>query len=144
MNPVKTSLAIAAILCASTFAFAHDGKDQDTGHQTGHHHGGGHHGGMMNSRMKAMDTDNDGLVSKAEFMKAHEAMWDSMPKDKSGQVSLAEMEKAHQARMAERHEQRREKMMQQHENMMQEHEEMMDETETATKDETAKEDPAKQ
>jgi hypothetical protein len=99
---------------------------------------------MMNSRMKSMDTNNDGLVSKAEFMKAHEAMWDSMPKDKSGQISIAEMEKAHQARMADRHTRKHEEMMEHHEKMMQEHEKMMNESESDTKDEAAKDEPAKQ
>jgi hypothetical protein len=142
MNRVKTSLAIAAILCASTFAFAHDGMNQGQGPQSGHHGQG--HGGMMNSRMKSMDTNNDGLVSKAEFMKGHEAMWDSMPKDKSGQISIADMEKAHQARMADRHTRKHEEMMEHHEKMMQEHEKMMDESESETKDEAAKDEPAKQ
>jgi Ca2+-binding EF-hand superfamily protein len=49
--------------------------------------------GMM--QMKNMDTDNDGTVSKEEFMKAHEAMWDEMKKNKDGLVDVKEMQRMH-------------------------------------------------
>lgn len=49
--------------------------------------------GMM--QMKNMDTDNDGTISKEEFMKAHEAMWDGMKKNKDGLVDIKEMQKMH-------------------------------------------------
>jgi Ca2+-binding EF-hand superfamily protein len=47
------------------------------------------HGGMHFSA-KAMDTDNDGMISKDEFMKYHADMWDQMTKDSSGSMSTSD------------------------------------------------------
>ena len=44
--------------------------------------------GNMHFSAKAMDTDNDGMISKDEFMQYHEAMWDKMTKDSNGQMAL--------------------------------------------------------
>ena len=52
-----------------------------------------HHGMMM--KPQAMDTDNDGTLSKEEFMKAHEAIWDKMTKNKDGLVNLKDMRMMH-------------------------------------------------
>ena len=56
-------------------------------------------GGMMRQDgmkggmdMKMMDTNNDGMISKAEFMNHHEAMYDKMKKDSSGMVSVKDMQ----------------------------------------------------
>ena len=46
---------------------------------------------MMNS----MDANGDGMISKDEFIKAHEAKWDELPKNKDGLVSLADLNKMH-------------------------------------------------
>ncbi|MBA2411994.1 MAG: hypothetical protein H0V63_04095, partial [Burkholderiaceae bacterium] len=35
-------------------------------------------------RMKGMDANNDGMVSKEEFMKYHESMWDKMKRNPAG------------------------------------------------------------
>lgn len=51
----------------------------------------------MSMHMKAMDTNGDGMISKDEFMKGHEAMWDKMKKDGKGMVSLKEMEMQHES-----------------------------------------------
>lgn len=40
--------------------------------------------------MKAMDKDGDKMVSKAEFMKMHEAMFEKMDKNKDGMISTDE------------------------------------------------------
>jgi len=53
------------------------------------------HGMSMN--MKTMDTNGDGMISKDEFMKFHEMMWDKMKKDANGMVSVKEMQMHHQA-----------------------------------------------
>lgn len=58
---------------------------------------GGVKGGMamkdgMGMDMKMMDTNNDAMISKAEFMKHHEAMYDKMKKDSSGMVSVKDMQ----------------------------------------------------
>ena len=88
MNVLKTTLVMVALLAAPTFTFAHEGK----GHE-----------GDMHAHMKAMDINGDGVISRDEFMKAHEAKWNEMPKDKTGGVSVADMEKMHHE-MHEQHE----------------------------------------
>jgi hypothetical protein len=47
--------------------------------------------GMMASMMMKMDTNGDGMLSKEEFMKGHEAMFDSM-KGPNGMISLKDMQ----------------------------------------------------
>ena len=46
--------------------------------------------GGMHFSAKAMDTDNDGMISKDEFMKYHSDMWDQMTKDSNGTMSTAD------------------------------------------------------
>ena len=46
--------------------------------------------GGMHFSAKAMDADNDGMISKDEFMKYHADMWDSMTKDSNGSMSTAD------------------------------------------------------
>jgi EF hand len=75
MNKLFSAVAAGAIVCMSSPSIARD--DMDCGH------------GMM--QMSKMDTDNDGTVSKEEFMKAHEAMWEKMKKNKDGLVDVKEM-----------------------------------------------------
>ena len=56
---------------------------------------GGMKGGMAmkdGMDMKMMDTNNDAMISKAEFMNHHEAMYDKMKKDSSGMVSVKDMQ----------------------------------------------------
>lgn len=50
------------------------------------------HGAMKDGMgMKMMDANNDGMISKEEFMKHHEAMFDKMKKDSNGMVSMKDM-----------------------------------------------------
>ena len=60
--------AVAAALASTTFAVA----------------------AMEEMDMKAMDANHDGMVSKAEYMKYHEAMWSKMKK-KNGMVDVNDM-----------------------------------------------------
>ena len=46
----------------------------------------------MAKHMKMMDTNADGMISKDEFMKHHEGMYDGMKKNKSGMVSVKDMQ----------------------------------------------------
>ena len=46
--------------------------------------------GGMHFSAKAMDTDNDGMISKDEFMKYHSDMWDQMTKDSNGSMSTSD------------------------------------------------------
>ena len=54
------------------------------------HHLKGEGGGM-----KMMDTNNDGMITKDEFMKHHEMMWEKMKKNSTGAVSMKDMEMMH-------------------------------------------------
>ena len=73
-----TVIFAVAMLASTTSAFAMDemkmGQPMD-----------------MASMMKMMDTNNDGMVSKEEFMKHHEMMFDKMKKNKMGMVDMKEM-----------------------------------------------------
>ena len=44
--------------------------------------------------LKMMDTNGDGLISKAEYMKHHERMWAIFRKNKDGLVMMEDMRKA--------------------------------------------------
>jgi len=45
----------------------------------------------MASMMKMMDTNHDSMVSKEEFMKHHEMMFEKMKKNKMGMVDMKDM-----------------------------------------------------
>jgi hypothetical protein len=49
--------------------------------------------------MKMMDTNKDGMISKDEFMKHHEMMWDKMKKNSTGSVDMKDMESMHKEMM---------------------------------------------
>jgi hypothetical protein len=120
MNTLTSTLATAALMCTSTVAFAQEqSKPASNHHQE-------HQCGMMGSQMKSMDANGDGLITKIEFMNAHEAKWNDLPKNSDGAILIADMEKAHQAHMDSQHAQKHDAMMQNHQKMMNEHEEMMD------------------
>ena len=82
MNAVKTTLAVATLMCASTLTFAHE-HYRDCPRTD--------HGRWMQSQMKTMDTNHDGVISKDEFMTFHEAKWNALPKNKDGVVNLSDM-----------------------------------------------------
>jgi hypothetical protein len=44
--------------------------------------------------LKMMDTNGDGLISKAEYLKHHERMWAVFKKNKDGLVAMDDMKKA--------------------------------------------------
>jgi hypothetical protein len=41
--------------------------------------------------MRAMDTNSDGMVTREEFMKFHESMWNKTKRDKQGRATLADV-----------------------------------------------------
>lgn len=43
-------------------------------------------------RMQAMDTNNDGMVSRDEFMKYHDAMWNKTKRNQAGMAMMTDVE----------------------------------------------------
>jgi hypothetical protein len=90
-NYVLTALLTASLGLAATATLA------------GHHEGGeGHKGKKM---MERVDTNADGVVSKAEFMAKHEEMFIKMDADANGELTKDEMKngrKAMKEKMKER------------------------------------------
>ena len=87
------SLSAAALLFAGLSGCAQDGMMMKQGSMQA---GGGMKGGMD---MKMMDSDNDGMISKQEFMKHHESMYDKMKKSSNGMVSMQDMQMMHDMMM---------------------------------------------
>jgi uncharacterized protein (DUF1800 family) len=77
-NYVMTAVLAAALGMGATAAIA------------GHHEGGDHKGGMM----QKVDTNADGMVSKAEFMAKHEEMFAKMDANNDGNLTKEEMKSA--------------------------------------------------
>ncbi len=43
-------------------------------------------------RMKAMDTNNDGMISKEEFSKYHESMWEKTKRNAAGLAMMSDVD----------------------------------------------------
>ncbi len=107
MNKLFLVLAAAAFVTSPTVAMAADDKgamppaagtpgmmnkdtmNKDTMNKDMMNKNGMAHKNGMN--MKGMDANNDGMLSKQEFMSHHEKMYDSMKKNKDGTVDMKEM-----------------------------------------------------
>ncbi len=99
------STGLTAVLCATAFAsFAQNTPKETamppmgTAQKDGMGMGMGMGTGMkmgMGMDAKAMDSNSDGMISKDEFMKHHEAMFDKMKKGNNGMVSLKDWEAMH-------------------------------------------------
>ena len=94
MKNFTTSLITGALLCVSSAAFAasHTAAPpapmaEDGAKPMMNMDKGGKHAAMM----AKMDANADGFISKEEFLKYHEKMFDSMPKNKDGMIDLKAM-----------------------------------------------------
>lgn len=101
-NLVVMTIGMALVLTLSTAsAFAADAVKEESGHQhqskqsksSGHGDGKSedHHGHQCEHMMSAVDQDKDGKISKAEFMKHHEALFDKKDTNKDGFLDDTEM-----------------------------------------------------
>ena len=81
------SIGIAAMVLAGVSGCAQDGMKRD-----GMQGNMAMKDGMGMSMMKMMDTNNDGMISRDEFMKHHESMYDKMKKGSNGMVSMMDMQ----------------------------------------------------
>jgi len=85
MKRMKPMAALAGVLLLSSVA----AQAAEPSFATGGYARGGQ--GMRTMKMmKSMDTDKDHMVSKTEFMKYHEAMFEKMDKNKDGMLSVDE------------------------------------------------------
>lgn len=83
------SIGIAVIVLAGVSGCAQDGMMKRDSMQANM----GMKEGMGMPMMKMADTNGDGMISRAEFMKHHESMYDNMKKGSNGMVSVVDMQK---------------------------------------------------
>ena len=57
--------------------------------------------GEQQHSMKELDTNGDGMISKEEFMKHHEMMYEKMKKNSKGMVDIKELEAMHKGMQQE-------------------------------------------
>ena len=90
-KPTILTMAASSLLLASAAAWACP--------PGGHGPMGGHGMGQMpGQHFKQMDTNGDGLVSKAEFDAYHEQRFKELDANRDGQVSAEEMDAHHKAK----------------------------------------------
>ena len=100
MKKTLLMAATAALITAGGSAWA------------GHHEGDGEHKRGHGGMMEKMDTNEDGMISKDEFLAKHAAHFDKMDKDGDGNISKDEMSAAREQmkeKMGERREKRHDK-----------------------------------
>ena len=84
------SMGIAAVLLAGVSGCAQDSMMKRDGMQGNM----AMKDGMGMQMVKMMDMNNDGMISRDEFMKHHESMYDKMKKGSGGMVSMMDMQMA--------------------------------------------------
>jgi len=77
MSKLLSVLCGAALISVSASSVAADNMQQGKG--------------MRSADMKMMDTNKDGMLSRDEFMKHHEGMYEKMKKNKDGMVDMKDM-----------------------------------------------------
>ena len=87
------SIGIAAIILVGVSGCARDSMIKQDSMQGNMGMNQGMGMGMGMQMIKMMDTNNDGMISKDEFLKHHEAMYDQMKKGSNGMVSVMDMQK---------------------------------------------------
>lgn len=93
MNKLVFALGVAVVFatgCAGMSGQHGPGGPDEMQKQSGHR--------GMDGMMSRMDANSDGMISKEEFMKAHEAMFDQM-KGSNGMISLRDMQMRRQRMM---------------------------------------------
>ena len=79
------SISLAAIAAVGLSGCARDGMMRQHSMQGGMTMQGG-------MDMKMMDANGDGMISREEFTKHHDSMYDKMKKDSNGMVSMKDMQ----------------------------------------------------
>jgi hypothetical protein len=89
MTMLKSRIAIIALSAFSFYGIPLANAQDDVMFSTGGYARAGQ--GMRTMKvMKAMDKDSDKQISKEEFMKMYEGMFDKMDKDKNSMLSAEE------------------------------------------------------
>lgn len=100
MNKIFIALSTAALIGFSSVSIAEDsstmkegmpapGKAGAMGKSMEHGTGMQHHGMYQDDTwMQGMDANNDGMVSRREYTKHHEMMYDKMKKNTKGGVDM--------------------------------------------------------
>ncbi|MEO6689631.1 MAG: hypothetical protein ABIS07_12760 [Dokdonella sp.] len=83
MKKVLFALGAVALSMWSVAAFADDAMKSDSMM----------HDNCMAMHFKTTDKNNDGMVSKSEYMDAMAKNWEDMPKSKDGMASMDDMKK---------------------------------------------------
>lgn len=100
MYKTLSIMSACALVVAVSPANAGMHEDKhDGGKNMGKHMGKMHAGKMF----KHMDSNDDGKVSREEFMDKHRAMFDKMDADDDGQLSKDEMKQKHKKKMKKGH-----------------------------------------
>jgi hypothetical protein len=96
------SVAVGAIFLLTLGATSVSAADapKDGGHQ--------HHGHQCHDKMSAVDLNKDSKISKEEFMKHHEAMFDKKDTNKDGFLDESEMHKMMDHMHQHKHDQKKE------------------------------------
>ena len=96
MNTIIVGAVFLLTFSASAISAA-DTKESSHQHQSGQAAGhgdaksGDHHGHQCGHKMSAVDLNKDGKISKEEFMKHHETMFDKKDTNKDGFLDDTEM-----------------------------------------------------
>ena len=97
-NLFAMSMGTVLLLALSTTTVLAADAAKESGHQHQNKQGGGHgdgksddHGHQCEHMMSSVDQDKDGKISKAEFMKHHEALFDKKDSNKDGVLDDTEM-----------------------------------------------------
>ena len=104
MKTITSILSLTALLCASSLTWA----EGSNGEQTPPAHDKASMQQHMQKRLKEVDSNGDGNISKAEFMAQCEKRFAKMDTNGDGQISPEERQQAHQ-QMMQKHQDRKAK-----------------------------------
>ena len=104
MKSITRILGLTALLCASSLSWA----DETDGQPMPPHHDKATMQQHMQKRLKEVDTNADGNISKAEFMAQSEKRFAKMDANGDGQISPEERKQMHQ-QMQQKHQDRKNK-----------------------------------
>ncbi len=96
-NLIAITVGTVFLFTFSATAISAADATKESGQAAGHADmkSGDHHGHRCGSKMSSVDLNKDGKISKEEFMKHHEAMFDKKDTNKDGVLDDTEMKHSH-------------------------------------------------